>query len=64
MIATHLQLQALGQVHSAQLEGWLPDVAVKVQYPGISVSIESDMTLIRGVAHGLIKHKINTAIFR
>ncbi len=48
---------SLGQVHSALLKDGT-DVAVKVQYPGISVSIESDMTLIRGVAHGLSNTKL------
>ena len=43
---------SLGQVHRATLlDG--SKVAVKVQYPGISVSIKSDLTLIRGIARGL-----------
>ena len=42
---------SLGQVHKASLNG--KDVAVKVQYPGIHVSIKSDLTIIRGVARGL-----------
>lgn len=38
---------SLGQVHRA----WLPDgraVAVKVQYPGIAASLDSDLALLRG----------------
>ncbi len=43
---------SLGQVHKAALDDGTK-LAVKVQYPGIAVSIASDMTLIRGVAHGM-----------
>ncbi len=42
---------SLGQVHKAKLED--VEVAVKVQYPGIHVSIKSDLAVIRGVARGL-----------
>ena len=48
---------SLGQVHRAQTDDGT-DVAVKVQYPGINVSIESDLTLIRGIAHGMSNTKI------
>ena len=48
---------SLGQVHKATTKDH-KNVAVKVQYPGISVSIESDMTLIRGIAHGLSNTKL------
>lgn len=43
---------SLGQVHKASTHDG-DDVAVKVQYPGISVSIKSDMGLIRGIARGM-----------
>lgn len=43
---------SLGQVHKAKLDDGT-DVAVKVQYPGINISIKSDLTMIRGVARGI-----------
>ncbi len=43
---------SLGQVHKATLPSGA-DVAIKVQYPGISTAIESDLTLIRGIARGM-----------
>ncbi len=36
---------SLGQVHKAELRG--EELAVKVQYPGIAKSIQSDMTIIK-----------------
>ena len=55
---------SLGQVHEAELLDHNEDndnasanlrkkVAVKVQYPGIGVSISSDMALMRGIAKGM-----------
>lgn len=45
---------SLGQVHKATLKGEKKtEVAVKVQYPGINVSIKSDLAIIRGVARGM-----------
>ena len=53
---------SLGQVHRAVLDGE-GDVAVKIQYPGIHVAMESDIKLIRKVALGLPNKKmINTSI--
>ena len=43
---------SLGQVHRARLHDGRP-VAVKIQYPGIHVAIDSDMTLLRQLARGL-----------
>lgn len=39
---------SIGQVHRARLNG--EDVAIKVQYPGISESIDSDIDLLRKLA--------------
>jgi len=50
--STAFAAASLGQVHAAIL----PDdteVAVKIQYPGIHVAMESDMNLMRKVAVGL-----------
>lgn len=43
---------SLGQVHKAKLHDGT-SVAVKVQYPGISNAITSDMTMVRGIARGM-----------
>lgn len=43
---------SLGQVHRARLHDGRA-VAVKIQYPGIHVTIDSDMTLLRQLARGL-----------
>jgi predicted unusual protein kinase regulating ubiquinone biosynthesis (AarF/ABC1/UbiB family) len=43
---------SLGQVHAATLDDGTR-VAVKIQYPGIHVAIDSDMTLMRQLAHGM-----------
>jgi len=48
---------SLGQVHRAVLSG-AGDVAVKIQYPGIHVTIESDIKLLRKIALGLPNRKI------
>jgi len=40
---------SLGQVHRAQVDDGT-DVAVKLQYPGIHISIESDLKLLRKLA--------------
>jgi len=45
---------SLGQVHSAMHEDGTP-LAVKVQYPGIHTTIESDMKLLRKLAPGALK---------
>jgi aarF domain-containing kinase len=39
---------SIGQVHRAKLQG--RDVAVKVQYPGVAESIDSDLKILRGLA--------------
>jgi predicted unusual protein kinase regulating ubiquinone biosynthesis (AarF/ABC1/UbiB family) len=43
---------SLGQVHAATLHDGTR-VAVKIQYPGINVAIDSDMTLMRQFARGM-----------
>lgn len=43
---------SLGQVHRAR-SGDDSELAVKVQYPGIHIAIESDLAIIRKVARGL-----------
>ncbi len=48
---------SLGQVHKATLP-FGAGVAVKVQYPGISAAIKSDLALIRGIARGLPHTKL------
>ena len=48
---------SLGQVHKAILNDET-NVAVKVQYPGIKNAIENDMSMIRGIAHGMSNTKI------
>jgi len=45
---------SLGQVHRAVLNDGTP-VAVKVQYPGIHVTIESDLKLLRKLMPGALK---------
>ncbi|MDX2506615.1 MAG: AarF/ABC1/UbiB kinase family protein [Gammaproteobacteria bacterium] len=48
---------SLGQVHKAKhCDG--TNVAVKVQYPGINVAIESDLALLRGVVRGMSNSKL------
>lgn len=59
---------SLGQVHKAvlnqescedsQANNEVKKVAVKVQYPGINSAIQSDLTLIRGIAIGLPNTKV------
>ncbi len=44
---------SLGQVHHASLQDG-SRLAVKVQYPGISASIKSDLSLLRGLLQGLL----------
>jgi predicted unusual protein kinase regulating ubiquinone biosynthesis (AarF/ABC1/UbiB family) len=48
---------SLGQVHAAALHDGTP-VAVKIQYPGIHVAIDSDMALMRQFARGLPNSQI------
>jgi len=48
---------SLGQVHKATLED-ATKVAVKVQYPGIKNAIQSDLSMIRGIARGMSNKKI------
>ena len=48
---------SLGQVHRAILDD-AGDVAVKIQYPGIHTTIESDIKLLRKVALGLPNRKV------
>jgi predicted unusual protein kinase regulating ubiquinone biosynthesis (AarF/ABC1/UbiB family) len=43
---------SLGQVHAAALHDGT-EVAVKIQYPGIHVAIDSDMALMRQLARGM-----------
>lgn len=43
---------SIGQVHSAQLNG--QKVAVKVQYPGIAESIDSDVRILKRIVNQLI----------
>ena len=50
---------SLGQVHKAKLQDGT-DVAVKMQYPGISKAIKSDMTLMRNIARGMTNSHIIT----
>lgn len=43
---------SIGQVHRAKLG--TQDVAVKVQYPGVAESIDSDLKILRGLASTLV----------
>jgi len=43
---------SLGQVHRAQIEN-KTELAIKIQYPGIAASIQSDMKLVRGIMKSL-----------
>jgi aarF domain-containing kinase len=43
---------SIGQVHRAKLHG--RDVAIKVQYPGVSESIESDLKILKRVAKSFL----------
>ncbi len=43
---------SLGQVHRAKLQDG-SNIAVKIQYPGISNAIKSDMGMVRGIARGM-----------
>ena len=45
---------SLGQVHLAELENG-SQVAVKIQYPGIRESIDSDLKILSFIMHGLAK---------
>lgn len=44
---------SIGQVHRAQLNG--RTVAIKVQYPGVAESIDSDLAILRRVASSFLK---------
>ncbi len=51
---------SIGQVHRAKLHG--RDVAIKIQYPGVGDSIDSDLKILRSLAQSLISlsgRKIN-----
>ncbi|MEK7356523.1 MAG: AarF/ABC1/UbiB kinase family protein [Bdellovibrionota bacterium] len=43
---------SIGQVHRARLDG--RDVAVKIQYPGVSDSVDSDLKILKAVAQSLL----------
>jgi aarF domain-containing kinase len=43
---------SIGQVHKAQLNG--RPVAVKIQYPGIAESIDSDLKILKTLASGML----------
>ncbi len=43
---------SIGQVHRATIDGL--DVAIKIQYPGVADSIDSDLTILKKVAQGFI----------
>ncbi len=43
---------SIGQVHKAELDG--NEVAIKVQYPGVADSIDSDLALLEKVAKSLL----------
>lgn len=49
-----LAAASLGQVHKAQLQSG-EQVAVKVQYPGIHVTIESDMKMLKKLSSSSVK---------
>ena len=44
---------SIGQVHKAKLNG--QEIALKIQYPGIRESIESDLKIIRRVGESFVK---------
>ncbi len=43
---------SIGQVHSAEWQG--KEVVIKLQYPGVADSIESDIVLLKGVVQSLL----------
>lgn len=43
---------SIGQIHTAELDG--RKVAIKVQYPGVADSIDSDLAILRRLADGFI----------
>jgi aarF domain-containing kinase len=43
---------SIGQVHRARLNG--RDVAIKIQYPGIADSIDSDLSILKTVAQSML----------
>ncbi len=43
---------SIGQVHSAEIDG--QRVAIKIQYPGVSESIDSDLAILRKLAGGFV----------
>lgn len=50
---TPIASASIGQVHKAELRG--EPVAIKVQYPGVRESIDSDLRIIRKVAESFVK---------
>ena len=48
---------SLGQVHAATLPSGT-DVVVKIQYPGISATLKSDIALLRKLLTGMPNHKL------
>lgn len=49
--ASPIAAASIGQVHSAQWKG--KDVVLKVQYPGIAASIDTDMAMLKGVVQSI-----------
>jgi aarF domain-containing kinase len=45
---TPLASASIGQVHTAKIKG--KKVAIKIQYPGVAESIDSDLAILRGVS--------------
>lgn len=43
---------SIGQVHSAEWQG--KKIVIKIQYPGVAASIDSDITLLKGAINSLL----------
>ena len=54
-----LAAASLGQVHRATTKDGI-DVAVKVQYPNVRESIDSDLAMVRGIAGRFLKPEVIT----